>query len=57
MTAEHEAPQLHHVVFAVAAERHAVVAQMFTEIGFAFEPVELTELGVTSTWIGTGVSS
>ena len=47
MTEEREAPKLHHVVFAVAPERRAAVAEMFTEIGFAFEPVELTELGIT----------
>ena len=47
MTEEREAPKLHHVVFAVAPERRAAVAEMFTEIGFAFEPVELAELGVT----------
>ena len=39
--------KLHHVVFAVAAERHATVAQMFTELGFSFDKTELTELGVT----------
>ncbi|BBY82670.1 hypothetical protein H7I53_21615 [Mycolicibacterium pulveris] len=39
--------RLHHVVFAVAAERQADVARMFTELGFAFNPAELTELGVT----------
>jgi methylmalonyl-CoA/ethylmalonyl-CoA epimerase len=39
--------QLHHVVFAVAPERQAVVAQMFTELGFSFENTELTELGLT----------
>jgi methylmalonyl-CoA/ethylmalonyl-CoA epimerase len=39
--------QLHHVVFAVATERQATVAQMFTELGFSFNAAELTELGVT----------
>jgi methylmalonyl-CoA/ethylmalonyl-CoA epimerase len=39
--------QLHHVVFAVAPERQASVAQMFTELGFSFENTELTELGLT----------
>jgi 4-hydroxyphenylpyruvate dioxygenase-like putative hemolysin len=38
--------RLHHVVFAVAAERHTTVAQMFTELGFVFAPAELTELGL-----------
>ncbi|GAA4298299.1 VOC family protein [Mycobacterium paraffinicum] len=45
MTAKQE-PSLHHVVFAVAPERHAVVAQMFSDLGFAFEPLQLTELGL-----------
>ena len=40
------APRLHHVVFAVAPERHETVAQMFTGLGFGLQPVELTELGV-----------
>lgn len=38
---------LHHVVFAVAAERQDAVTTMFTELGFAFNAAELTELGVT----------
>jgi len=37
---------LHHVVFAVALERHDAVAQMFTELGFTLAPTELTELGL-----------
>ncbi len=37
---------LHHVVFAVALERHDAVAQMFTELGFTLAPAELTELGL-----------
>ena len=37
---------LHHVVFAVALERHDAVAQMFTELGFALAQAELTELGL-----------
>ena len=41
-----ESPLLHHVVFAVASERHATVAQMFTDLGFAFENFQLTELGL-----------
>ncbi len=44
---EQRETQLHHVVFAVAPERQAVVAQMFTVLGFSFEKTELTELGVT----------
>lgn len=43
MTAE---PTLHHVVFAVAPDRLARMVQMFTELGFTFDSVELTELGV-----------
>jgi methylmalonyl-CoA/ethylmalonyl-CoA epimerase len=46
MTEQRET-QLHHVVFAVAPERQAVVAQMFTELGCHFENTELTELGLT----------
>lgn len=44
---EQRETQLHHVVFAVAPERQAAVAQMFTELGCHFESTELTELGVT----------
>jgi methylmalonyl-CoA/ethylmalonyl-CoA epimerase len=43
---EQETPQLHHVVFAVAAQRQADVAKLFTDLGFAFENLELGELGV-----------
>jgi methylmalonyl-CoA/ethylmalonyl-CoA epimerase len=39
-------PSLHHVVFAVANDRHESVAQMFTDLGFNLAPAELTELGV-----------
>lgn len=46
MTTERESSQLHHVVFAVAPERHASVAQLFTDLGFGFEKAELTELGL-----------
>lgn len=38
--------QLHHVVFAVAAERRATATQMFTDLGFTFNSTELTELGI-----------
>ncbi|KUI47543.1 MULTISPECIES: hypothetical protein [Mycobacterium] len=38
--------QLHHVVFAVAPERRVAMASLFTDLGFAFEEAELTELGV-----------
>jgi len=40
------ATRLHHVVYAVAPERHAEVARMFTEIGFALQDLQLTELGL-----------
>jgi 4-hydroxyphenylpyruvate dioxygenase-like putative hemolysin len=46
MTSENPAPSLHHVVFAVALERHDAVARMFTELGFTLAPAELTELGL-----------
>src|SRR5262245_10510950 len=44
---EQRETQLHHVVFAVAPERQAAVAQMFTELGFKFDSAELTELGLS----------
>jgi methylmalonyl-CoA/ethylmalonyl-CoA epimerase len=44
--AEQESTQLHHVVFAVAPQRHAEMAQLFTDLGFHFEKLELTELGL-----------
>jgi 4-hydroxyphenylpyruvate dioxygenase-like putative hemolysin len=37
---------LHHVVFAVALDRHDAVARMFTDLGFTLAPTELTELGL-----------
>ena len=46
MTSNSEA-SLHHVVFAVAADRQVAVAKMFTELGFTFNTAELAELGVT----------
>lgn len=46
MSTEPQTPQLHHVVFAVAADRRDTVAQMFTDLGFTFDTAELTELGV-----------
>lgn len=45
MAEEHQS-SLHHVVFAVAQERRAAMTQMFTDLGFAFDNVPLTELGV-----------
>jgi methylmalonyl-CoA/ethylmalonyl-CoA epimerase len=38
--------RLHHVVFAVARERHDAVGQLFTELGFSFEDINLDELGL-----------
>lgn len=38
--------RLHHVVFAVARERHDTVGKLFTELGFSFNEVTLAELGV-----------
>ena len=46
MTTEQEPSRLHHVVFAVAPERHADVAKLFTDLGFGFEDLELAELGL-----------
>lgn len=46
MTEQRET-QLHHVVFAVAPERQATAAQMFTELGFSFENTTLPDLGLT----------
>ncbi|MGV0812184.1 hypothetical protein ABQF34_09510 [Mycolicibacterium boenickei] len=43
MTAQ---PALHHVVFAVAADRQAGMVQLFTDLGFTFNAAELTDLGV-----------
>ncbi|RAU95036.1 hypothetical protein DQP58_13005 [Mycobacterium colombiense] len=33
-------------MFAVSPERHAVAAQMFGDLGFVFETLQLTELGL-----------
>ncbi|WP_319455639.1 MULTISPECIES: VOC family protein [unclassified Mycobacterium] len=46
MTAEHTSPSLHHVVFAVAPNRHDIVARFFNDLGFALQPGELTEAGL-----------
>ena len=46
MTTDQESSHLHHVVFAVAPERHADMAKLFTDLGFSFEKLELTELGL-----------
>jgi 4-hydroxyphenylpyruvate dioxygenase-like putative hemolysin len=45
MTAENQS-SLQHVVFAVAHERRPTMTQMFTDLGFVFEDVPLTDLGV-----------
>ncbi|WKG04018.1 hypothetical protein [Mycolicibacterium sp. HK-90] len=39
-------PRLHHVVCAVAAQQHDAVAELFTDLGFVFEILELNELGL-----------
>ncbi|MGE2720607.1 hypothetical protein [Mycolicibacterium celeriflavum] len=46
MSGDQSPPALHHVVFAVAPDRRETTAAMFTDLGFAFEEAELTELGV-----------
>jgi 4-hydroxyphenylpyruvate dioxygenase-like putative hemolysin len=46
MTKAAPIPSLHHVVFAVAPERHDTVAQMFTDLGFVLQAAELAELGL-----------
>ena len=38
--------RLHHIVFAVARERHDTMGQMFTELGFTFNEMSLDELGI-----------
>ncbi|WP_264993302.1 VOC family protein, partial [Mycobacterium montefiorense] len=43
---EKQEPSLHHVVFAVQPERHAAAAQLFSDLGFVFETLQLTELGL-----------
>ncbi|BCQ09358.1 hypothetical protein JMUB5695_02802 [Mycobacterium heckeshornense] len=43
---QRESPRLHHVVFAVSDRHHAAAVRMFTELGFRFEDLELTELGL-----------
>jgi 4-hydroxyphenylpyruvate dioxygenase-like putative hemolysin len=40
------APSIHHVVFAVALDRHDAVARMFTDLGFTLQAAELPDLGV-----------
>jgi methylmalonyl-CoA/ethylmalonyl-CoA epimerase len=38
--------RLHHVVFAVARERHDVVGELFTKLGFSFDEIDLAEIGL-----------
>jgi methylmalonyl-CoA/ethylmalonyl-CoA epimerase len=38
--------RLHHVVFAVARERHDVMGKLFADLGFSFEDINLNELGL-----------
>ena len=46
MTEGPEESKLHHVVFAIAPERHDEVARLFTELGFSLDSVDLAELGL-----------
>ncbi|HKV18470.1 MAG TPA: hypothetical protein VJR50_05510 [Mycobacterium sp.] len=46
MTSTESASSLHHVVFAIAPERHEAVATMFSDLGFSLVPAELAELGL-----------
>jgi methylmalonyl-CoA/ethylmalonyl-CoA epimerase len=38
--------RLHHVVFAVAREKQETMGQLFKELGFSFDQIDLDELGV-----------
>jgi methylmalonyl-CoA/ethylmalonyl-CoA epimerase len=38
--------RLHHVVFAIARERHDAVGKLFAELGFSFDEINLDELGL-----------
>jgi 4-hydroxyphenylpyruvate dioxygenase-like putative hemolysin len=46
MSTEASSPLLHHVVFAVAPQRHTDVVKLFADLGFRFEDLELAELGL-----------
>lgn len=48
------APRLHHVVFAVPADRHDDTAALFTDLGYTLQGGELAELGlrVSLDWTG-----
>lgn len=54
MTAPAEPSRLHHVVFAVAPDRHDDTAKLFTELGFHLNGGDLPELGlrVSLDWAG-----
>jgi 4-hydroxyphenylpyruvate dioxygenase-like putative hemolysin len=41
-----DSSRLHHVVFALARERHDTVGELFRELGFSFEDIALDELGL-----------
>ena len=41
-----DSSRLHHVVFAVARERHDAIGELFRELGFGFEDINLDELGL-----------
>ena len=53
MTNELPSQRLHHVTFAVAAERLDTATQLFTELGFALNPGELLTPVCTSAWTGS----
>lgn len=46
MTQPNSSSRLHHVVFAVARERQDAVGQLFTELGFTLNDMNLDELGL-----------
>jgi 4-hydroxyphenylpyruvate dioxygenase-like putative hemolysin len=46
MDAEPRASQLHHIVFAIAPERHDAAVDLFTEVGYTLQGIELNELGL-----------
>jgi methylmalonyl-CoA/ethylmalonyl-CoA epimerase len=46
MTKDPPSQRLHHVTFAVAAERLDTATQLFTELGFALNPGELPDAGL-----------
>ena len=44
---QQDQPHLHHVVFAVAAERQAAMIDLFADLGFELQTAQLADLGVT----------